>query len=503
MNKYTVFFVEDEETIREKIRDTIDWSATDFEYLGEAEDGELGLKRIAELKPDIVVTDIKMPKLGGLEMCRGIRYESPDTLVLIMSGHDDFTFAQEAIRLNVHEYLLKPLTPVNLIKALNRAALTISARRERLDQIDALRTEVDDSRALLRDRFLQRLMTGANSIEAIRRADELGMNLRADHYCVSVVRSKVYLDVAELANAVHSIEQHAFVFRIGYREAGILTTAKTEAQLAEQKGVLTTRLPRSPVFLSSAMHIAVGNPVSRLSELPLSFQSACYGVDTESAALWNELKQMKHTYGLNISEVTRFLKTGLTSDVDAFLEMHLRGDDCDRTITAHSLYIISNITFIVRDFLDGLGLELDMPRERAVGSIRTASDIRAECAAILKSAIAARNRQSENRYEDVIPAVCEKIMNDYASGDVSLNTLAKHVSVSPSYLSTLFRRVTGRTISTYITDVRIDRAKELLRTTSMRTSEISCAVGYSDPNYFNAVFKRHENKSPTQYRREK
>jgi two-component system response regulator YesN len=117
-----IFLAEDEISIRENIRNSVDWRAAGFEYVGDAPDGEIAIDAIRRLKPDILLTDIKMPFMDGLELTRIVRCELPDVRILILSGYDDFSYAQKAIRLGVSEYLLKPVGPSELIEALHKIA---------------------------------------------------------------------------------------------------------------------------------------------------------------------------------------------------------------------------------------------------------------------------------------------------------------------------------------------------------------------------------------------
>ena len=502
MRKYSLFFVEDEETIREKIRDTIDWEASDFEYIGEAGDGETALVRILELQPDIVITDIKMPKMSGLELIKAIRSENLDTVILIISGYDDFSFAQEAIRLDVHEYLLKPVTPVNLMKALNRAAITLNKRYEEQDHLSALQSEVRDYLDLRRDRFLQRLMTGISPADAFDSAASLKMNIRAGCYCAAVAKSKANIDSSEFSEIVLQTEPDAFVFSIGYREAGILTMAADEQQIREKNGNLSKSLMNSPLFIGNAIHIFFGEIVRSVRDIRTSFLSACAGIDADSRTIWNDFEKMQDYEGVDIQELTNFLHTGSIAEIDNFLDHWLYFRKNDQAIISYSLYIISSVSFVVRDFIESVGAESGEISIRPDLNFQNLQAIQDECRDMIVHAITLRNRQSDRKYEDIIPAVCSKIQTDYSDENISLISLAKHVNVSPSYLSTIFKRSLGVTIQSYLIKIRMEKAKELLRTTSMRISEICGAVGYPNPNYFNVVFKRTVGIAPLQYRKD-
>lgn len=503
MSKYSVFFVEDEATIREKIRDTIDWEASDFEYVGEAGDGEIALIKILECEPDIVVTDIKMPNMSGLELCKAIRNENLDTTIILISGFDDFSFAQEAIRLDVYEYLLKPVTPVVLMKTLNRAALTISKKKEEKGQILVLQSEVEDSLLFRRDRFFQRLMTGINTVDAFQQAKNLGIDLKYECFCIIVAKGKVGIDILELTGIIKETGLVANVFTIGHREVGILSMAKDPEKLNQQNAILIKSLKDSLLFIGNSIQLSVGKIVTSISNLNSSFFSACANIDRENNKIWNDFEKMRNYESLDIKALVDFMNTGSINDIDIFLENLFQMQEADKPCIAYSLYVISTISFVVRDFLESLGLESNTININQNLDFQSFQAVRTECKYILNEAISARNVLSDSKCDNTISTVCQKINEDFGNEDISLLSLAKFVSVSPSYLSTMFKRSVGVTLQSYLISVRIAKAKELLRTTNMRISEISGCVGYPNPNYFNIVFKRNVGINPLQYRKEK
>ena len=149
---YKVFLVEDEIVTREGIRDTVDWVAAGYQFCGEAPDGEIALPLINERRPEIVITDIKMPFMDGLQLCRILKETLPDTKIIILSGHDEFKYAQEAIQIGVTEYLLKPIVPQDLLAALRKVARQIDEERQTSAHLGAARPDgqpsVDVARAL-------------------------------------------------------------------------------------------------------------------------------------------------------------------------------------------------------------------------------------------------------------------------------------------------------------------------------------------------------------------
>lgn len=510
--KYTVFFVEDEETIREKIRNCIDWPSTDFEYLGDAEDGERALMKIYELRPDIVVTDIRMPKLNGLELCREIQYESPDTCILILSGYSDFEYAREAISLNVFEYLLKPITPMNLLKALNKAALHISSRKISKREIDSLRSELLANRSLQIERCFQNLMSGKDVVEILKKTDALGVNLRAGCYQVMVIRSHEYLDIAQLQAIVRETGYPLPVFRIGNKEAGVLFLAQNAERLQAQVNLISSRVHHGYGRFDKTLELVCGTLVRQLRDVCLSYHAACIKADIEKKSgyvddkrIAEELSFLQNLDGLDTAMLSEYLKTGLASELNDFLDRYLVSFKKNKGVVIYSLYTISHLTFVVKDFMEQYGISMDaLPKhEHTLSAYETGAAVESECRKILSAVLSARDAQRASQYDGIVDEVCRKIRKDYAAGDISLNALARAVNTSPAYLSTIFKQHMGKTITAYIVDIRISKAKELLRTTCMRTSEIGEAVGYGDPNYFSVFFKKHTGMTPREYQNEK
>ena len=149
---YKVFLVEDEIVTREGIRDSVDWASAGYQFCGEAPDGEIALPLIRERRPETVITDIKMPFMDGLQLCRILKETLPETKIIILSGHDEFKYAQEAIQIGVTEYLLKPIAAQDLLAALHKVARLIDRERQDTARLRALQAQMADHRLMLRER---------------------------------------------------------------------------------------------------------------------------------------------------------------------------------------------------------------------------------------------------------------------------------------------------------------------------------------------------------------
>ena len=143
---YNVFIVDDEVIVREGIRSKIDWDSTEFSLAGEAADGEIALSMIQDIKPDILITDIKMPFMDGLELARMVKKIQPWIRIIILSGHDEFEYAKKAISIGIDDYLLKPFTAEDIITSLRKAAMQIDKERKQISDMTAMKMMAIPSR---------------------------------------------------------------------------------------------------------------------------------------------------------------------------------------------------------------------------------------------------------------------------------------------------------------------------------------------------------------------
>lgn len=172
-----VMIVDDEIGIRENIRSCIDWEKEGFHYCGDAPDGELALPLIQEWAPDILITDIKMPFMNGLELTSIVRTQQPDIKIIIMSGHDEFSYAQEAIRLGVTEYCLKPISAADLIHMLHKVSKQMDEEHQRMT-----------SRTITKEKLLADLCGGLiGTTDAIESAKQLSLPLSARYYTIVII----------------------------------------------------------------------------------------------------------------------------------------------------------------------------------------------------------------------------------------------------------------------------------------------------------------------------
>jgi two-component system response regulator YesN len=516
---YKAFFVEDEIVTREGIRDKVDWLGNGFEFCGDAPDGEVALPLLQALQPDVLITDIKMPFMDGLELSRIVRERLPSTKIIILSGHDEFEYARAAIKLGVTEYLLKPVTVQDLHRVLHKIAAQLDRERQAREDLNSLRYQIEENRASLRERLLLDIVVGAvSSAEAIEKAQTLGIDLIAQSYLVVVIKigfddSAVPFDYHQCQQVQHMVAElvkndpNAFLIKKDLEELVLIIEGDT-AETSQAKCDTLVKLVASQVnSVGCRLTIGRGTPKQRITDICASFVEALADIQNTdhrngSGASSNGVNKAE-LLKVNKSAVEHYLKCGVKEDFDEFFDTFIwpLGESVLESSIVKN-YIVMDVVLTTAKFLNDLGGNLDrvIPDLSFIEDIKTVAQIRQQVQAILISALTYRDSQATNQYAGLIQKATEYIAGHYVDPDLSLPEVASRANLSPSHFCTVFSQETGQTFKEYLTETRLTKAKELLRTTTLKSFEISYQIGYSDPHYFSYVFRKHTGFSPKEFR---
>jgi two-component system, response regulator YesN len=519
---YRVFFVEDEIVTREGIRDNVDWTGNGFELCGDAPDGEIALPLIQTAKPDVLIADIKMPFMDGLQLCKIVRERMPEIKIIILSGHDEFEYAQQAIRLGVTEYLLKPVTPQDLHRVLQRVAAQLEQEGKERENLDALQNQVNEYRFALRERLLLKLLVGTVSpTEAIEQGQSLGMDLVARHYLVVIIKPELsdyagqfdyceYQRVLQLVYDLVGKNPDVFLLHKGWDELVLLMKGSTLEYLEEERDLILERINNRTKRTKYKLTIGSGVPKKRIADIQQSFVDAWMHIHNsqKDKGVMSDIEvDQAELLKLDKCKVENFLRSAVKEDFNTFF------DDFIQPLSEAAIqsdliknYIYMDIVLTAAKFLSELGgdVELDIPTlnsiESTLDNIKSFGQLREQVYEILSSVLVFRDKQNTNQYWQVIQQAREYITNHYMDPDLSLNKIAAQVNLSPSHFSVVYSHETGQTFKEYLTEIRIKKAKELLRMTNLKSTEISYQVGYSDPHYFSHVFGKYTGFSPKEFR---
>lgn len=540
-----VYLVEDEIIIRQSIKNSIDWEKEGYEFVGDASDGELALPVILKEKPDILITDIRMPFMDGLELSRMVKAELPDIKIVILSGYDDFEYAKQAIKIGVAEYLLKPVSSAVLLEHLSEIAEKVRNEREDLALKKVYYQEMQENEELIKMKFLGELISGKLSLaDAMEKGKRFHMNLSGPFYRIILFKfiqeDRVKAGQSEdLARAYAAVGNYvdglkdAFRFQRGVEGWAFLLTSVEEDMEAQTERFIEGLKEVIAPFEALTWFGGIGSEAARLRELRYSFREADKAFAGRFVQKPNQIisveqlnfEQQDNEFDANIfgeinqfdQIITRFLSSGSLEEVESFVGALFTeiSEDHFRSLMIRQ-YIIMNIYATVLTFckklrkdagVDGEAAgQMESLREneeilkRAVSTAESVDDIKAYIGTLLDHAIELRNTVSGRRYSDIIQTAKERIEQDYMSEDISLNSVAAEVCMSPSYFSSVFSKEMGKTFIEYLTEVRMEKAKQYLACSSMKTSEISYEVGYKDPHYFSYIFKKTQGCTPKEYR---
>ncbi len=528
-----VFLAEDEFIIREGIKNNIDWQAHGYEFCGEASDGELAFPLIQKTRPDILITDIKMPFVDGLALSRLVKKELPETEIIILSGYEEFDYAKEAIQIGVARYLLKPINGETLLQEIDSVAEIILGKQKEKEIREKYQKEMEENS--LRDQMdlFQHLVTGDCSMEELLSvADKLDLKIMAPWYSIVLLKiQSMKHDYEEYSGSIVVVDErivkladpeHVLIFDRALEGRAFLFKADSEEELlAYQKEYLGDVKEVLSGYANLRYFGGIGTPVNRLREIPASFEDASHAfahryLVAESCILDSSLLMQEgaaeqedfRISAVNPEQIDRakmqeFLRTGDLDEVIYFVdEFFGKLDGGAMKSRIFRQYITMDAYFSIADFLKGLGLqkdEIEAPDQDSsiLQDEKSAMDY---IVRIMNKALVLREKRASSRYEDVVSEVIHYIEDNYAQEELSLNLLASHVNFSPNHLSMIFSQQTGQTLIRYLTDYRMNRAKELLRCSSKKSSVISMEVGYKDPHYFSYLFKKTQGMTPTQYR---
>lgn len=538
MNEIKVFLVEDEMVIRRGIKNSIDWEKEGYIFCGEASDGELAYPMIIKEKPDILITDIRMPFMDGLELCKLVKKELPNIKILILNGYDEFDYAKEAIRLGVTEYLLKPISSGKLLEALNGVSESIRREKEDKDLVRKYMEEMRENTEHEKQKFFEQMIAGNLSMaDALETGKKYEMNLSAGMYNLLLFRFTLGEENRKsgelLGEAEYAIEklterlEYVFEFQRGVEGWAFLLMADNEEQMSERVKELSKDLEEIMKNYSTIAYFGgIGQPVARLRELEESFReaeralAARFTMELNRIISVEDIRMAQNVDTLDDIEITsfgeiektrtmleKFLNNGAEDEIDEFVDVYINElpEENLKSVLMRQ-YIIMDAYIVMMSFCEKIeGIEGEMQAQseelkNSMKTIQTLEEIKNYIRMLLKKIIGVRDTISGRRYSDIIEIAKDQIRKTYMSDEISLNTIAAEVGMSPSYFSSIFSKEMGKTFVEYLTEIRMDRAKELLMCSSMKTSEIGYEVGYKDPHYFSYIFKKTQNCTPKEFR---
>lgn len=528
---YKVVIADDNNLIREALKKTIPWSRLDCVVAAEAEDGIEEKEAILKYRPDIILTDIKMPGMDGLEVTEYLKNRKIETKVILITGYNDFQYAQKAVKLGVFDLVLKPIQDGELIKILERAIGEIKKEKKlRIFQEQLVeenihyKERIEDADRVMRVQALKDLAQGHRA-EGQRYEDILGC---ADKRCIYVAGRLRTLDeecgkkalerIVEVINRRSweciCIEQRSgreieLLFLPDKQDSASMIDIRMKNRLRELAGIVEKECGTSVCFSVSSLSEGLGNLKEMrdqaLDILEENFFSAreqvlfCRYYNTTAAGEGDAAFK-------DIENFHRIIAHGESEDIDREVEKLLQKLEqitCGNEFRIKCFLSEICITMYRKYYLGRLpGNERKKNINDILGEINKLEDMGQTRKYLLELARRLqRTSREEKEYENPIAGEAVVYIRErYSDTELSLTSAAEALNVNSSYLSRLLKKETGMNFIDILTSVRLEKAKQLLEDGSKATV-VGGMVGYKDYSYFYQVFKKVEGVSPTEYKK--
>jgi two-component system, response regulator YesN len=522
---YKVVIVDDDRIIRKGLSTVIPWSENGFELVGVAADGEQGLEIIEAHNPHIVISDIQMPFMDGLEMTKAIREMNPETKVILLTGYEDFKYAHEAIKLKAYDYLLKPVETSELLEKLKMASLELGVGRQKENQIN-------ESQHYIQQQFLNKLKTydltseeicvelsllGLESPSSVTVAlyvkldqKEYDSQLNMETQKRNIMDNcKRLLDQLMIKGCVINAEMDCFaVFLFGSDQREVEFTNTITNVTSE---LLSTIREQHHTTIT----ITRGGIYPNLSDLPCSFREAVNAMDFRHLIGINQAYSIEDIDASDCDEVIaqlkieedlfRYISLGLPEKVTELLESTKERFTNKKVSLQEMVLIAIRLIGLILHESSKIAKNWNDTKfqntESKILQMQTIDEIFSEIKIIAVDLSEFVKRMNANQKHSLVDKAIDFIRENYQLSHLSLQTVAEEVHVSSAYLSNLFKVEKGFNFGDFLLETRMKKAMELFQQTDFKTYEVAEKVGYSNPQYFSSSFKKFTGYSPIEFKK--
>ena len=521
--RYRVMLVDDEEEVREGVREKVEWNRCGFELVAEASNGQEAWETAKTVAPDVVITDIRMPFMSGLELCHNLRTMFPDICLVILTGYDDFDYAKRAIQENVTEYILKPVNFGEFTALMGRI-------REKLDQhlakqydLKRLREQYEMSLPAMREQLLARLLDSSVQEEWAR---EMRLTITGEKWTIALIRyngGEVASRERELLphmvrqRAEKELPRYCPVICFLYQDyVAVLATIEQQQDMLQLINGMRQICLSAQRFLQLELAVGIGSTCTALSQLRRSAMEARNALDYQTMVgeepvvyigdIEPQTTEASALEGYSFRELLAAMRLEDNDQIEETVRNFLSVLRAKKMpVSQYRLSVMELATELLRviktyeledtDDLSQQLVELTLLKNLHSPWVFESRLIQL-CQQISRSIAQKRN----NATQLVAEEAKTYIQKHYSNPNLSLESVCTHLHLSVSHFSTLFKQETGCGFVNYLTQVRLTQAAWLLDNTDSAVGEIAQQVGYSEPAYFSYVFKKRYGVSPMKYR---
>ena len=535
-NRYSVLLVDDEEDVIRIIMKKLDWESMGLVIIGHAANGVEALEMAEELSPDIVMTDIKMPYMDGLTLCKKLKELSRTIRVIIFSGFDEFEYAKEAIKMEAAEYLLKPVNAVELKEVFERVKNDLDRELDEKRNTDKLRAYYMESLPVLQESFYMALLEGRIAPEQIGRyMDSYQVQLQGPYYVVAVLhisqqsleeesRMDPFLQAVSVRKFAEEQVEDRWRSRVVIYLGDIIMISQMHSreEMLEYTNEMDRLCRMAKKVCNARITAGIGYLCDNLEQLPLSYQGAKQAVsyrvlygNTRAISI-SEVEPAEHVelnwedvYSTYIQQIMKKVRVGeqdgLEKAISQFTEW-LSGEQISMQkyrivmmeLVAELFRFTASHNLNPENVFGGNGDVYSQVLQMESAEVLDRW-LRRVCTNLQNAVM--NERQDSTKF--FVKNAEEYVKEHFADQDLGVDEVCRKMNVSAAYFSTIFKKETGKTFVRYLTDYRMEKAVNMLMTGNEKTYVIAEKVGYAEPNYFSYVFKKQFGMSPSKYKAER
>lgn len=528
MRRYSILFIDDEEVIRESFLRLVDWEKHQFDVAGVYKNGEMAWEYLRENSVDIIVTDINMPFMNGIDILENIRRESPKTRVLLLTGYEYFEYAQKAVELKAFDFLLKPVTTERLLSAVESAAFDI-------EKEEAAEEAVWKSLELSQSYFINQLLYGKiEKAEIKKRAQELQIPVESECYLTlaavvdaaegynlaedeigdvkRTIQDKIKLEKQEMEALAGERFTQYFARNISAYIPMLLIADRKTVFTEEYIQQYAERIMNMDIKgIAYRITLAVGKVCGRIEEVPEAFKNVMHTLKKrhilgvgKAIYVSDSIPERKAADKIILPTDTflQHIRMGMVQEVREDIRKIYGGFRHKEYLSLESAKMVTTelaITAFKGEVASKDASVSYLYYLNHIQQLHTLDEMENDITQFAVQ-VAEKRRNGGNHKKQIAEQAVEYLKSHYCDETLSLNDVAQSLNISVPYLAVLLKQETGRNFSSHLLEIRMEKAIEFLRTTSMTVSEISEKVGYSSSQYFAVCFKKYTGASPGAYR---
>lgn len=513
---YKALIVDDEKMIRMGMKKVIPWEQLGIGEVYTAASATEALDVLENYKPQIMITDIQMNGMTGLELIEKARDIIPELRVIVLTGYDNFEYARQSLRLQVQDFFLKPIEEENLSRVLKeQVAYLNEAEEEKRNFLLRQRTQGTAEQMELEKCIRGIINRSKESREFMGVLEQYyGFQMDQGLQIVLIMPAQNYsgqeseqdfheMSVKNICMSVVDAQGKGITFSDD-GIIGIVYFTEEESSVLEHieelSGILKDEFDTNP-------KIVMGSAVSGFSNLHISYNDAKYLLDTEKESIQDIIQTFGEQNKNNIfrdifSELKGIMcsNTGNTEYVMKAFRTFAKATksyNLSQQTVRRLCFEMASATYFA---YMGESKETESGRLDALSKSLLSANREEACEVTEMFLNQMLGKEEESVHEIVDKA--KYYISEHLTEELTVSNIAASLYITPNYFSRLFKRVTKEGCNEYIVRKRIEKAKSLLKTTSLKTGKIAMMVGYRDTNYFSLAFKKHTGKSPTKYREE-